>query len=113
MPTAERRRPGPATLSQIIPDERTNKLIVVASPAAFERIQSLMREIDVPISGDGRINVYPLENANAEELASTLQSLAQGSCQPPHAQPRPRAHRPRRAAAGAVAPAPPSCSPAR
>ena len=77
---------GPVTFSQIIPDERTNKLIVVASPAAFERIQSIVREVDIPTAGSERINVYPLENANAEELASTLQTLAQGSANRPRAQ---------------------------
>jgi general secretion pathway protein D len=70
---------GPVTVGQIIPDERTNKLIIAASPAAFERIEALIREIDVPMSGEGRINVYYLENANAEDLAGTLQSLSQGS----------------------------------
>lgn len=74
---------GPVTFSQIIPDERTNKLIVVASPAAFERIQSLVRELDIPTAGTERINVYPLENANAEEIASTLQTLAQGTSNRP------------------------------
>ncbi|XXF75974.1 type II secretion system secretin GspD [Myxococcaceae bacterium GXIMD 01537] len=74
---------GAVTLSQLIPDERTNKLIVVASPAAFERIQQIVREVDVPISNEGRINVYYLENANAEELASTLQNLAQGTANRP------------------------------
>ncbi|OJT16214.1 type II secretion system protein GspD [Archangium sp. Cb G35] len=74
---------GPVTFSQIIPDERTNKLIVVASPAAFERIQGMVRELDIPTAGTERINVYPLENANAEEIASTLQSLAQGTSSRP------------------------------
>lgn len=76
---------GPATLSQLIPDERTNKLIVIASPVAMERINALIREIDIPISGEGRINVYPLENANAEDIASTLQTLAQGTANRPKA----------------------------
>jgi general secretion pathway protein D len=74
---------GPVTLSQIIPDERTNKLIIVASPAAFDRIQELVAQLDIPTTSGGRINVYPLENANAEELASTLQSLAQGTANRP------------------------------
>jgi general secretion pathway protein D len=74
---------GPVTFSQLIPDERTNKLIVVASPAAFERIQSMVRELDIPTAGTERINVYPLENANAEEIASTLQTLAQGTASRP------------------------------
>ena len=74
---------GPATLSQLIPDERTNKIIVIASPAAFNRILSLIKELDIPITGGGRINVYYLENANAEDIASTLQSLAQGTANRP------------------------------
>ncbi|MFO0597268.1 MAG: type II secretion system secretin GspD [Myxococcaceae bacterium] len=80
---------GTATLSQVIPDERTNKLIIIASPAGFERILALVREIDVPISGEGRINVYYLENANAEDVASTLQTLAQGTANRPKTAPPP------------------------
>jgi general secretion pathway protein D len=75
---------GPATLTQLIPDERTNKLIIIASPAAMERAMALIREIDIPISGgEGKINVYYLENANAEDVASTLQTLAQGTANRP------------------------------
>ncbi len=70
---------GPVTVSQIIPDERTNKLIIVASPAGFERAEDIIRLLDVPIPGEGRINVYYLENADAEEMANTLSSLAQGT----------------------------------
>jgi general secretion pathway protein D len=39
--------------------------------------------VDVPTDAGGRINVYPLENADAEELASTLQTLAQGTANRP------------------------------
>jgi general secretion pathway protein D len=74
---------GPATVTTLIADERTNKLVVVATPAANERIDSLLKEIDVPISGEGRINVYALQNANAEDIAATLQSLAQGTANRP------------------------------
>jgi len=70
---------APSTLTQLIPDERTNKLIVIASPAAMESIQSLIREIDIPIAGEGSIHVHYLENANAEEIAQTLQVFAQTS----------------------------------
>ncbi|RKH75240.1 type II secretion system protein GspD, partial [Corallococcus sp. AB045] len=81
---------GVVTLSQIIPDERTNKLIIVASPAAFGRIQDLVREVDIPSGSGNKINVYPLENANSEELASTLQSLAQGTANRPQRGPIPQ-----------------------
>ncbi|HET9158662.1 MAG TPA: type II secretion system secretin GspD, partial [Myxococcaceae bacterium] len=76
---------GPATVTTLIADERTNKLVVVATPAANERIDQLLKEIDVPISGEGRINVYSLQNANAEDIAATLQSLAQGTANRPRA----------------------------
>jgi general secretion pathway protein D len=74
---------APATLSTLIPDERTNKLIIVASVAANDRINDIIRQIDVPISGEGRINVYALANATAEDVAATLQALAQGSANRP------------------------------
>jgi general secretion pathway protein D len=76
---------APATLTSLIPDERTNKLIIVASAAANERINDIIRQIDVPISGEGRINVYSLANATAEDIAATLQALAQGTANRPRA----------------------------
>jgi general secretion pathway protein D len=74
---------APATLTTLVPDERTNKLIIVASAAANDRINDIIRQIDVPISGEGRINVYALANATAEDIAATLQALAQGSANRP------------------------------
>src|SRR5690606_31777914 len=46
---------------------------------AFEQIEMLIRQLDVPTGDTGRINVYYLENANAEDLANTLQSLTTGT----------------------------------
>ena len=92
---------GPATVTTLIADERTNKLVVVATPAANERIDTLLKEIDVPISGEGRINVYGLQNANAEDIAATLQSLAQGTANRPRSGSQPAPNIP------GVAPPPP------
>jgi general secretion pathway protein D len=83
------------TLSKVIADERTNKLILVATSRSFVRIQELIEKLDVPIAGEGQIQVVPLENANAEELAATLTALAQGT-----------ANRPKSAGASASRPAP-------
>jgi general secretion pathway protein D len=83
-PAAGAAAPGaPATLTTLLADERTNKLIIVATASANERIDGILREIDVPISGEGRINVYALANATAEDIAATLQSLAQGTANRP------------------------------
>lgn len=65
---------GGGSVSKIIPDERTNKLIVIASGRAFQRIRDLVRKLDVP-TDTGQVHVYYLQNADAEQLASTLQGL--------------------------------------
>jgi general secretion pathway protein D len=79
--------PAPATgggervevsISKIIPDERTNKLIIIADEKSFQRILELIDQLDVPSSGEGGIHVVFLRNASAEELAQTLSALAQG-----------------------------------
>lgn len=67
------------SVSKILADDRTNKLIIVASKRAFRQIMELKRELDVPEDAtEGQIHVVPLRHADAEELASTLSALAQG-----------------------------------
>ncbi|MDB4979549.1 MAG: ral secretion pathway protein, partial [Myxococcales bacterium] len=57
------------TISKIIPDERSNQLIVIATERAYARVLMLVKKLDVPIEGgDGRIHVYYCENANCDEL---------------------------------------------
>ncbi|HEV3031110.1 MAG TPA: type II secretion system secretin GspD [Polyangia bacterium] len=61
------------SVSKIIPDERSNQLIVIATDRAYARVLMLVKKLDVPIEGgDGRIHVYYCENANCDELAATL-----------------------------------------
>jgi len=71
------------SVSKIIPDERTNMIILVATSRSFPRIQELVAKLDVPIPGEGQIQVVYLQHADAEELASTLTSLAQGTASRP------------------------------
>ncbi len=80
---------GAVSITRVIADERTNKLIVIASSRAFDQITDLVRQLDVPTGDTGRVNVYYLENANAEELATTLQGLTTGGTAAP-ARPTPR-----------------------
>jgi general secretion pathway protein D len=68
---------GPVQVSKILAEERTNKLIVIAGGKSFQRVMELIKQLDVPAS-EGGVHVYYLENAKAEEVASTLQALAQG-----------------------------------
>ncbi len=70
------------TIEKMIADERTNKLIVISSPAAFKRIREMIDILDIPsdvTSSGSQVFVYKLNNANAEEVSQTLSSLAQGS----------------------------------
>ena len=69
---------GPVSVSKIIAEERTNKLIIIAGARSFSRVLELIRQLDVPAGGGG-VNVYYLQNAKAEDVATTLQSLAQGA----------------------------------
>jgi general secretion pathway protein D len=66
------------SVSKVLPDERTNKLIVIADEKSFQRLMELIEQLDVPTSAEGGIHVVFLKNANAEELAQTLSNLAQG-----------------------------------
>jgi general secretion pathway protein D len=60
-------------ISKIIPDERSNQLIVIANERSYARVLQLVKKLDVPIEGgDGRIHIYYCENANCDELAVTL-----------------------------------------
>src|SRR5665213_3652129 len=60
-------------ISKIIPDERSNQLIVIANERAYARLLTLVKKLDVPIEGgDERIHIYYCENANCDELAQTI-----------------------------------------
>jgi general secretion pathway protein D len=63
---------------RILTDERTNSLIVLASRQRTEDIREVVKRLDVPVLGGGRIHVYYLKHADAEELAATLSSLISG-----------------------------------
>ena len=71
---------------RFIPELRTNNLIVLAPPETLPEIADLIAQLDVPLpSGSGKINVYYLENANAEEAANVLTTLT-GSAPMPNPQ---------------------------
>ncbi|HEU5055799.1 MAG TPA: type II secretion system secretin GspD [Kofleriaceae bacterium] len=73
-----------AVPSKIMADERTNSLIVLASEPAYLRVKALVARLDVSvdIEGSGKIFVYPLENADAEEMSATLTAVISGVQQP-------------------------------
>jgi general secretion pathway protein D len=66
---------------RILTDERTNSLLVLAPRQQLEEVRRLVAKLDIPVVGGGRIHVYYLNNANAEELAQTLSGLISGTGQ--------------------------------
>jgi general secretion pathway protein D len=75
----ENRKSRPQTefsTAKFVADDRTNTLIVLASEVETSRIKRLINMLDRETPrGKGKIHVYYLENAKAEELAKVLQDL--------------------------------------
>ncbi|MBP2675668.1 MAG: ral secretion pathway protein, partial [Deltaproteobacteria bacterium] len=70
-------RPSRRVAVKILADARTNSVIVYAGQEMQDDVADLLKKIDVPVSaGSGRINVYYLENADAEEVSKVLASLS-------------------------------------
>jgi len=73
---------------KFIPEARTNTLVVLAPPDIMEDVSDLVSKLDVAVpTGGGKINVYYLENADAEEVSKVLSSL--GAAQPGQPVPQP------------------------
>lgn len=69
---------GEDSISQILADERTNSLIVVASDRTYQRVLALVRRLEQQgekQSSADRIHVYPLENAIADDMKDVLGGL--------------------------------------
>jgi len=69
--------------TKILADERTNALILLSSEAGYLRVKALVDRLDVQVEGadTGSVHVYRLENAQAEELAATLNAALTGATQ--------------------------------
>jgi len=76
-----RPRPSPAPavgkrIIKIIPDERTNSIVLVANADDTATIKKVIHDLDVPApKGKGKINVYYLRNADAEEMSKVLTEI--------------------------------------
>lgn len=71
--------PKPSEVFSITADERSNRLVIVASPAAMQRALDLIAQLDVALPGDGKAHVYKLANAEAKELAGNLTEVISAS----------------------------------
>lgn len=82
-PVAARQAAGTqrsAKAPKIIPDARTNSVVVIAMQTDMVTAENLIARLDVPTpEGRGQIHVYFLAHANAEELARVLSAQVSDS----------------------------------
>ncbi|WP_254510035.1 secretin N-terminal domain-containing protein [Anatilimnocola floriformis] len=70
---------GLSTRVNIIADERTNSLIVQASPRDLVEVGKLLESLDGAVSSkDGQIRIVKLRNSLADELVPVIQQALQG-----------------------------------
>jgi general secretion pathway protein D len=67
-------------IAKILPDDRSNSLVIIAAERAYLRILEFIKRLDVPMrTGEGNIHVLPLQHADATELAKTLNEIITGA----------------------------------
>jgi general secretion pathway protein D len=70
---------GGSTSFSIVPDERTNSVIVLAGPLQMHQIRELVRKLDIrPPNETFRIHVYHLKYALASEMVDVINGLLSG-----------------------------------
>jgi general secretion pathway protein D len=92
-PGTAARPPGPGAtqrIVKIIPDERTNSLVVLASDSDTRELRELISRLDREApKGRSQLHVYYLKHAQAEEMAKVLSAIvgakakARQQAQPP------------------------------
>jgi general secretion pathway protein D len=70
---------GDLHVAKILPDDRSNSIVIVATERAYLRMLELIRRLDVPQTGEGEIHVLSLQHADATELAKTLSDITGGA----------------------------------
>jgi general secretion pathway protein D len=70
---------GASTNFSVVPDERTNSIIVLASPLEMRQIKELVTQLDIHSpSENSRLHVYHLKYAPASEMVDVLNGLLGG-----------------------------------
>ena len=70
---------APSRTFKIVPDERTNSLIVLAGPLQMKQIKDLIDKLDIHSpTATSRVHVYYLKYAQALEMVSVLNALLGG-----------------------------------
>lgn len=72
---------GAEVYSVVVPDERTNSIIVVGNKAGISKIRQLVSRLDFRLRPDegGGVFVYYVRHSEAEQIAKTLNGIATDS----------------------------------
>lgn len=62
--------------SKVVPDNRTNSIIVNANPSLKNKIMGIVRQLDVPLATNTQSQVIYLKYASAEKMVPILETLA-------------------------------------
>ena len=73
---------GESSIHNIIADERTNSLIIIATERAYLRVLEMIRQLDVALEGEGRVHVHYVQHSDAEDIANALNQLIGGAATP-------------------------------
>ena len=74
---------GESGVRNIIADDRTNSLIIIATEPAYLRILELTRLLDVALEGDGRVHLHYVQHGSASDIAGALTGIVASATQPP------------------------------
>ncbi len=66
-------------LSKVIADEQTNSLIVVGTEDSYLRLLEVLKRLDSQSAETGKIHVFALQHAIAEEMSATLNQMLGGA----------------------------------
>ncbi len=70
-----------SAFSLVLPDERTNSIIVLANQQGIAEVRRLIKQLDFDINPEdaGGLYVYYVKHAKAEDIANTINGIAQQS----------------------------------
>ena len=74
----QQKQTGTFTANRVVPDQRTNSVIVTADKDNMKAITDLIAQLDKPSDVDTVTEVFELQNAAADDVANTLYNLLQG-----------------------------------
>ncbi len=66
---------GGDVISTVIPDPRTNSIIVKATKEGILKIKEIIAKLDINVGGTGKIHIYYLQNSQAKKVSETLQKV--------------------------------------